>query len=592
MSEVDSKYVKQGFWINTYQDQPMGSTITTDSQTGAIILALLAILSSLATTHLWSLVLFVNHQLRAHDRPADVLYRQQQALLRTNPPPTAFLVDWTKLYWAWRKRTSRVFYRSIAQLLLAIGFATLSILAGIFSSYVLTSISVPVLVKSSLCGPLNIEPTVSGFGWAYLDDLDSYTDLVDTRSIAFAQECFRNSTKLPLRCGAFIQPRINLEPKLEKCPFDGSMCIQRHYPAVSIDSGLINTNDYFGWNMQKEDNVKYRRKVTCGILNTQGRTAIVNASDYPFHNRNPVPGEEFYQVSFGEVRNGGAFANVTFSHSSADELASLPGTVKSENFPGASDIQLAAVQLLVTSSFQYDTATAAAVVFQAQDLAERSGGQILELPDDQWIQEILGWEKYIWASMQTMVSDYAIGYGAQTPLVQSYVRTNLTQGERQLCGVQRMVKSGGFVNINVFGLSFIIGFASLVTILNLVMLKLFMFFSRFRRALAPRIDRWIQDGVFQLQRRAYEGSQQGTWKLLNSEIPVTVTQELLHELPLETRCPKCSGAGERHVVGHAELELEPILSQNTEVTAVERTDDGTERDTISHEEVRQGVDME
>jgi hypothetical protein len=82
---------------------------------------------------------------------------------------------------------------------------------------------------------------------------------------------------------------------------------------------------------------------------------------------------------------------------------------------------------------------------QAQILAQRNGGQFLSLPDDQWVQEIVSWEKYIWASLQTMVSDYAIGFGAQAPSAQSYVRTNLTQGERQLCGVQRMVKSGGFM---------------------------------------------------------------------------------------------------------------------------------------------------
>ncbi|KAF1974301.1 hypothetical protein BU23DRAFT_113994 [Bimuria novae-zelandiae CBS 107.79] len=174
-----------------------------------------------------------------------------------------------------------------------------------------------------------------------------------------------------------------------------------------------------------------------------------------------------------------------------------------------------------------------------------------------------------------MVSDYAIGYGAQTPSAQSYVRTDLTPGERQLCGVQRMIKSGGFVNVNVFGLSFIISFACLVMILNLLMVKFLVFLSKFRRALAPRIDRWVQDGVFQLQRRAYEGNRQGTWKLLNSEIPVTASQELLEELPLETHCPTYSGVDLLQTCESAGTELDTLSSQAIHEAATEPTDDNT-----------------
>lgn len=81
------------------------------------------------------------------------------------------------------------------------------------------------------------------------------------------------------------------------------------------------------------------------------------------------------------------------------ELIPLPGTVKAHDFPEASDIQLAALQLLVTSSGRYDTAAAAGTLSKVQDLADISGGQILSLPNDQWVQEVIAWEKYIWASM-------------------------------------------------------------------------------------------------------------------------------------------------------------------------------------------------
>lgn len=111
-----------------------------------------------------------------------------------------------------------------------------------------------------------------------------------------------------------------------------------------------------------------------------------------------------------------------------------------------------------------------------------------------------------------------------------------------------------------FGLSFIIGLACLVTILNLLMLKLFIFLGVFRRALAPRIDRWIQDGVFQLQRRAYESDAQSTWKHLNSEIPITESPDLLYELPLKAHCPTCSVAEGRPRQHMPDTELDVTTS--------------------------------
>ena len=39
------------------------------------------------------------------------------------------------------------------------------------------------------------------------------------------------------------------------------------------------------------------------------------------------------------------------------------------------------------------------------------------------------------------------------------------------------------------------------------------------RRLGPRLERWIQDGVLQLQRRAYEGDGQGMWQNVEKEVP-------------------------------------------------------------------------
>ena len=58
-----------------------------------------------------------------------------------------------------------------------------------------------------------------------------------------------------------------------------------------------------------------------------------------------------------------------------------------------------------------------------------------------------------------------------------------------------------------------------------------IFLTRFRRALGPRIDRWIQDGVWQLQRRAYEGEGYRAWTDLEADIPLT-DERKLKDLPI------------------------------------------------------------
>jgi hypothetical protein len=70
---------------------------------------------------------------------------------------------------------------------------------------------------------------------------------------------------------------------------------------------------------------------------------------------------------------------------------------------------------------------------------------IPSMPDDYWKREVLGWEQEVWAAMQMAVSQYAIGPKASDPFADAYVIAPQTEGEKALCGAQKMKKSGGFV---------------------------------------------------------------------------------------------------------------------------------------------------
>jgi hypothetical protein len=89
-----------------------------------------------------------------------------------------------------------------------------------------------------------------------------------------------------------------------------------------------------------------------------------------------------------------------------------------------------------------------------------------------------------------------------------------------------MVKS----NINVFGISFLMAFTLTISIFNLTFQRCYLFVKRKQEKLTPRLDRWVQDGVFQWQRRAFEANTQTTWIRLEKEIPVTSEKEHITEL--------------------------------------------------------------
>lgn len=70
--------------------------------------------------------------------------------------------------------------------------------------------------------------------------------------------------------------------------------------------------------------------------------------------------------------------------------------------------------------------------------------------------------------------------------------------------------------------------------IDLVLLRSLVHLRRYTSGLAPRIDRWLQDGIFQLTRRAYEAQGNGIWKNLAEEVPITTDKSALPDLTMET----------------------------------------------------------
>ncbi|KAL5373021.1 hypothetical protein DPSP01_013035 [Paraphaeosphaeria sporulosa] len=124
-------------------------------------------------------------------------------------------------------------------------------------------------------------------------------------------------------------------------------------------------------------------------------------------------------------------------------------------------------------------------------------GTVVSFPENHWVS---GWEE--------------LNYGRNTAL---------------RCTEDGQAWRLHMMNINAFALPFIPMFAVIVTLLDLVLLKLLIYLKYSRKLLAPRIDRCNQDGVCQLRRRAYELGDQRHWARLAKEVPLIWEGDQLSE---------------------------------------------------------------
>lgn len=126
--------------------------------------------------------------------------------------------------------------------------------------------------------------------------------------------------------------------------------------------------------------------------------------------------------------------------------------------------------------------------------------------------------------------------------------------------------------MSVFGLAFVCAFATFFVSLDLAALRFLGALSRFRRmrGLGPRLERWVMDGVLQLQRRAYEYAGQGEWVGTEREVPVTRGRGALVDLK--------DGMGEEKAGEKRSKEgdgsMKGVERTRTEVTLVDGVDSG------------------
>lgn len=78
----------------------------------------------------------------------------------------------------------------------------------------------------------------------------------------------------------------------------------------------------------------------------------------------------------------------------------------------------------------------------------------------------------------------------------------------------------GFSNINVLGLALVLSLCNAIIVTNLTLLPVLKCFRWYDRRRFPLVRLWVEDGILQVLRKAYEGVGVKGWDAMESDVPM------------------------------------------------------------------------
>ncbi|KLU91505.1 hypothetical protein MAPG_10023 [Magnaporthiopsis poae ATCC 64411] len=260
-----------GVWTNYYTNTV---TLTVTQDVGSVLTAALALFVSVAISHLWSIVCFIIHQIRSTPQPRSGIHHQRQALLRNNT--TAAWTAWVliKLAWTWRGKARGVAGGTAVLVPISVLFVAFIAGMSILSSRI-QLINSDVLLTGQECG--RVPPlTVNEDGkWSPTEGQAALTMLKWSyeRATEYGQNCYGPATSPddpePPSCRDFPLTRVPMSIRVGvPCPFGDGVCAEPS-GAITLDTGLIDSNDHLGVNSPPGDRIKYQKIMTCSPIRAE-----------------------------------------------------------------------------------------------------------------------------------------------------------------------------------------------------------------------------------------------------------------------------------------------------------------------------------
>jgi len=116
-----------GFWINRSLGTFHGATLTLSQQSGAVLIAFIALYIGATGRSFWKITRFALHTFSSRETAQDGVYHQRQATLRNTPLAHDAALGLLQVDLAWRKRAGNMHRRIVPTAWLAIMVSAASV---------------------------------------------------------------------------------------------------------------------------------------------------------------------------------------------------------------------------------------------------------------------------------------------------------------------------------------------------------------------------------------------------------------------------------------------------------------------------------
>ena len=272
MASVSPYPIYTGFWINRSSGVVRGSTLTLKAEHGVLLVAFAAIKVQLISAYLFGAICFVWHQLRVSTKDiSNPAQRDVQLTLRNLAVPEKVAYSLLKLRWRWRGRTTSSWTSSIVTAFLAAIYFVSAFVAGLYSSSILESSNLEVLLGGNISGywmPESARATQHQIEEQQAASGTYLAELVKD-STQYARSCYNADVPKTPSCSVFSAAAVKWKSNhTSHCEFADDLCLGQA-DAVLLDTGYLDSNLVFGINSDKADTLSIRKITTCTPLDSK-----------------------------------------------------------------------------------------------------------------------------------------------------------------------------------------------------------------------------------------------------------------------------------------------------------------------------------
>lgn len=194
----------------------------------------------------------------------------------------------TRLAWAWRYSARRCLLRMLPAILTALFLLASSSIAGGFSSQISSAVGSDVLLDGSNCGILAAQGAVKTVEAASI----LYSGMAQKIGEAanYAQQCYSSSRSGMLGCTSFVVDHLSSTADTQApCPFPGADICRLQPSNLRLDTGLLDSSEFFGLNTPKSQRIFFRNVLECAPLVTEpfAQNLSTPVNNYTVYNYGP-----------------------------------------------------------------------------------------------------------------------------------------------------------------------------------------------------------------------------------------------------------------------------------------------------------------